>query len=314
MAGLSRVTKARRMADLDVLDLVRRAGGVAPRRQLVELGLRGDTDRAVGAGELVVLARRWVALPAARTAANEARAARGVLAGASAALHHGWSVAHPPERPVVVVPRNDSHKRLHLDARRHDLPADAHRRWVLTPVATVIDCARTLEFGEALAIADSALRSGRVRRDELPAAASQVPSRFRAGVRRVIEHADGEAANPFESVARARALEVGLDVVAQQWIHARRPDMADAGRKVIIECDSYEWHAQPEQFRADVRRYTELTVAGWIVVRLVWEDVMFKPDEVRATLRRAKALADDRRDLSPGGGSRGSRRSARAPR
>ncbi len=253
-------------------------------------------------------------LPAARTAANEARAARGVLAGASAALHHGWSVAHPPERPVVVVPRNDSHKRLHLDARRHDLPADAHRRWVLTPVATVIDCARTLEFGEALAIADSALRSGRVRRDELPAAASQVPSRFRAGVRRVIEHADGEAANPFESVARARALEVGLDVVAQQWIHARRPDMADAGRKVIIECDSYEWHAQPEQFRADVRRYTELTVAGWIVVRLVWEDVMFKPDEVRATLRRAKALAEDRRDLSPGGGSRGSRRSARAPR
>lgn len=279
------------MDDLDVLDLVRRAGGVAPRRQLVELGLRRETDSAVRAGELVLLARRWVALPAARSAVNEARAAHGVLAGTSAALHHGWAVAHPPERPVVIVPRNDSHKRPHLDLRRRDLPPDASRGWVLTPVATVIDCAQTLEFDEALAVADSALRSRRVHRDELLAAASRVPARFRARVFRVIEHADGAAANPFESVARARAIEVGLDVLAQYWIDGRRPDMTDVGRQIVIECDSYEWHAPPEQFRADVRRYTELTVAGWIVVRLVWEDVMFKPDDVRATLRQAKVLA-----------------------
>lgn len=282
------------MTDPDVVDLVRRSGGVAPRRQLTGLGLRGATERAVASGELVPLARRWVALPAARTAVNEARAARGVLAGTSAALHHGWSVADPPSRPAVVVPRNDSHRRPHLDVRRQDLPPEAASAWVLTPVATVIDCARTLEFGEALAVADSALRSGRMHRDQLLAAASRVPARFRWGVLRVVEHADGAAANPFESVARARAIEVGLDVVAQHWIDSRRPDMTDVERRVVVECDSYEWHAQPEQFRADVRRYTELTVAGWIVVRLVWEDVMFKSDEVRAILRRAKVLAEGR--------------------
>lgn len=282
------------MADLDVLDLVRRAGGVAPRRQLIEFGLRADTDRAVASGELVLLARRWVALPAARTAVTEARAAHGVLAGTSAALHHGWAVARPPERPVVIVPRNHGHRRPHLDVRRRDLPADAHRRWVLTPVATVIDCARTLEFGEALAVADSALRSGGVHRDELIAAAATLAPRLRPRVLRVVQHANGLSANPFESVARARAIEVGLDVVAQHWIDGRRPDMTDRRRMVVVECDSYEWHSQPEQFRADVRRYTELTVAGWIVVRLVWEDVMFKPEAVRTILRQAKALAEAR--------------------
>jgi hypothetical protein len=31
----------------------------------------------------------------------------------------------------------------------------------------------------------------------------------------VLRHADGRAANPFESVLRARAIEVGLDVEPQ---------------------------------------------------------------------------------------------------
>jgi very-short-patch-repair endonuclease len=281
--------------DLDPLDLVRRSGGVVPRSQLVELGLRQAVDQAVAAGDLTLMGRKWVALPQARTDVNEARAANGVLAGTSAALHHGWAVAHPPQRPVVIVPRNRARRlRTGLDLRRRDLPPDAVRRWVLTPVATVIDCARTLEFGDALAVADSALRSGRVHRHELLEAASRQPSRLRVGVLRVIEHADGAAANPFESVARARAIEVGLDVVAQHWIDARRPDMTDVGRRIVVECDSYEWHAQPAQFRADVRRYTALAVAGWIVVRLVWEDVMSRPDEVRATLRAALVLAGTR--------------------
>lgn len=70
--------------------------------------------------------------------------------------------------------------------------------------------------------------------------------------------------------------------------------MTDRRRRIVIECDSYEFHASPEMFRADVRRYTRLTIAGWVVVRLVWEDVMHKPDNVRAILRAAKALGERR--------------------
>lgn len=92
------------------------------------------------------------------------------------------------------------------------MPRHEIRAHVLTPVATVIDCARTLEFGEALAVADSALRVGSVRRAALGTAADVLPARTRIRVRRVIDHADARSANPFESMARARAVEVGLEV------------------------------------------------------------------------------------------------------
>jgi very-short-patch-repair endonuclease len=60
----------------------------------------------------------------------------------------------------------------------------------------------------------------------------------------------------------------------------------------VVECESHEFHSQPEAFRYDVRRYTRMVLAGWIVVRLVWEDVMHKPDAVHATLVDAVRLAE----------------------
>ena len=79
---------------------------------------------------------------------------------------------------------------------------------VTTPFRTVIDCARLLPFDEALAVADSALRSGLVTREELDAI--DVRGAGAAAVRRVLRHADARAANPFESVLRALCLEAGL--------------------------------------------------------------------------------------------------------
>jgi hypothetical protein len=93
-----------------------------------------------------------------------------------------------------------------------NLAADDRADGVTTPVRTVIDCAR-LPFDEALPIADSALRSGLVTREELDVV--QVRGAGAGSVRRVLRHADGRAANPFESVLRARAIEVGLDVEPQ---------------------------------------------------------------------------------------------------
>jgi hypothetical protein len=84
---------------------------------------------------------------------------------------------------------------------------------VTTPSRTVIDCARLLPFDEALAIADSALRSGFVTREELTEA--DVRGAGALAVRRVVRHADPRAANPFESVLRALCLEAGLSVEPQ---------------------------------------------------------------------------------------------------
>ena len=66
-----------------------------------------------------------------------------------------------------------------------------------------------------------------------------------------------------------------------------RPDLVDRERRIVVECESYEWHGDRAGFRKDVRRYTLLVADGWLVLRFTWEDVMFRPEWVRQVLCRA---------------------------
>ena len=61
-------------------------------------------------------------------------------------------------------------------------------------------------------------------------------------------------------------------------------DVADLELRIAIEAESFEFHALPEAFRDDVRRYTEMARLGWLVVRFVWEDVMHRPEYVHEVL------------------------------
>jgi very-short-patch-repair endonuclease len=169
---------------------------------------------------------------------------------------------------------------------------------VTSRVRTVIDCARALPFDEALAVADSALRSRTVEHADLLQAAEASPRTGRSRAMRVAREASHLAANPFESVLRAIALEVpGLVVVPQGDVGIiGQADLTDARLRIAIEADSYEFHSLPEAFRYDVRRYTDMVRLGWVVVRFVWEDVMRKPQYVRGVLadvvaRRAREFA-----------------------
>lgn len=114
------------------------------------------------------------------------------------------------------------------------------------------------------------------------------------GVRRVLEHATPLAANPFESVLRAILLDAGIDVVPQ-WATTIRgvthhPDLADPFRAVAIEADSWAFHAGRDEHDADCRRYNELVVGGWTVLRFTWEQVMFAAHEVVRVVRAALEL------------------------
>ena len=94
------------------------------------------------------------------------------------------------------------------------------------------------------------------------------------------------AANPFESVLRAIALDVPrLAVRPQVWVaRVGRADLVDERLGIVVEADSWEFHGSPEAFRVDVRRYTAFARHGQVVVRFDWDLVMGEPDEVRATL------------------------------
>jgi very-short-patch-repair endonuclease len=272
---------------MEVVDVLTELGGVVRYRTLVELTSRRAVDGAIRDGSVVRAGRGVLTLPVVEESRAAAHRVGGVVSHLSAALAHGWKVKTPPKRPVVTVRRNRSPRDSDgIDVKYASWLPDEVDSCVTTMTRTVIDCARALPFDEALAVADSALRSRKVTRAQLEEALSRSPRSGRQRAARVVREATLRAANPFESVLRAIALDVpGLVVVPQGEVgligHA---DLTDARLRIAIEADSYDWHAIPEQFRYDVRRYTDMVRLGWTVVRFVWEDVMHKQDYVRGVL------------------------------
>ena len=166
-----------------------------------------------------------------------------------------------------------------------------------TPLRTVLDCAGTLPFHEALAIADGALAYSFVRESELMSAAldSQGPGR-RARVK-VAAAADRRADNPFESVLRAIAIESGVGGLVPQ-VEIRFPrrllyaDLADVEEAHRPEADSFARHGTRGAFARDCDRYNDLVAAGWLVLRFPWERVMLQPERVTRVLVETCELVD----------------------
>jgi very-short-patch-repair endonuclease len=169
-------------------------------------------------------------------------------------------------------------------------------RQATTPGATVTWCAARLPFDEALAIADSALRHLDVTTAELVRRAEEMPDRYRTRCVRVAQHADARAANPFESVLRAIAIDVdGLDVEPQVWVDdVGRPDLLDRALRLVIEADSFEFHGRRRALTHDCERYNAFVVGGHLVLRFSWEHVMHEPAYVRRVLTQLVGLRSAR--------------------
>ena len=273
-------------------------GGVSSRRALLRHAPRRDIDAALRQGRILRDARGRYALPAAHEARRAANRLSGVVSYGSAALLHGWEVKAVPDKPDVTVRR----KRHLTPAQRDqvtphwaDLAQHEHQRGVTSVERTLVDCLRWLPFDEALAIADSALRHRSVSKSRLEELAGSLRGPGAEQARRVAREASPLAANPFESVARAIALDVeGLDLEPQVVIKDRtgrgRADLVDRERRLVVECESHSWHSRRGALRRDCRRYTKLVLLGWRVLRFAWEDVMFHPEYVRECLAAAAAL------------------------
>lgn len=281
---------------MDVPAALAALGGVATRAALIAATSRADVDRALAAGEVLAPARGRYALPEAEAAIAAAHALTGVLSLTSAALHHGWAVKTVPALPHVTVPRARKvprARRRGVQVHYQDLlPEEITDAIATSKEVTLTQCLRRLPFDEALAVADSALRSGEQSALRRAAASARGPGSPQ--VRRVAALARGEAANPFESVLRAVAEDVpGLRLLPQvlittvaPWV---RPDLVDPDLRIVVEADSFAWHGDREALARDARRYNLLVADGWLVLRFAWEDVMFDPAYVRDVLTAAVA-------------------------
>lgn len=274
---------------MDPVAALTRLGGIASHADLLVLTSRKRLRRAVAARRVVHVARNRYALPSADLARAIAAEVDGHLRLLSAAAHWGWKVKWPAQFPQLQVAKKPEHPVdawLAIDV----LPACALDGWATSRVQTVLDCAAELAFDEALAVADSALRSGEVSGEQLEAAMGAATP----DVRRVLAHATALAANPFESVLRAILIEGGFAVVPQ-WATevdgvTYHPDLADPFGGLAIEANSWAHHATKADHDADCVRYNALVIGGWTVLRFTWEQVMFSPHAVVATVRGAYAL------------------------
>ena len=161
-------------------------------------------------------------------------------------------------------------------------------------VRTVIDCARILPFGEALAVADAALGSGLMGRPQLAAAATAMRGPGRPNARAVAAAAIGASDSFLESLLRGVLLTAGIEGFEPQLLikHNRfrgRVDLGHQAARIALEADGFAFHGSSADFTADCRRYNELVAAGWLVLRFTYQQVVSDPAWVVATVQRALA-------------------------
>ena len=261
---------------------------------------------AVDAGVLVRVARGRFVLPTSPDALRQALVHRGVVSHGSAARLWFLETLREPRCTHVTVPAGARSRPRAGGTRLHwcDLEPHEVRGRVTSPLRTVLDCARTMPFAEALAVADSALRRGAVDADELAGAVARLTGRGTVAARRVVAAADPRAANPFESGLRAILVERGVaGFVPQQPFRTPRlggyVDLGDPVRRVALEADSFAFHGSRTALERDCRRYDELVRTGWLVLRFSWEQVVddggWVGDTVEETLAHRPPVRPRRR-------------------
>jgi very-short-patch-repair endonuclease len=271
--------------------ILKTLGGRAERATLLRHTTAHRLECAGRSGDVVRVARGLYALPTLPAPHLEAARARGVLSHESAAQALGLETVFPP-RAVHVTCRRGAKPPPRRLVVVHRAELDEHEVSgpVTSTVRTVLDCASTLPFVEALAVADSALRADPDLASSLRAAA--VASRGPGRARRLLvtRWMSPLAANPFESALRGLVLGAGWQGFVPQ-LEIRTPtgsvrvDLADQARRVCLEADSFTWHGSRAALARDCRRYDELVRAGWVVLRFAWEQVMFEPEWVVAAVR-----------------------------
>lgn len=283
-----------------------RQRGLVTRRQALRAGLsKAQVDRLVVGGKWQVLfpcvyglpgaPRSWeqslmgACLWADAVASHRSAAALWSLEGFAPGAIEISSCRRVRARPGVVIHRAQTHPRVDL-TRRSSIP-------VTTPARTLFDLG-AVSNAEALEVAlEDALRRGLVSLRTLHRTLERLGAHGRRGtatLRRLLqERSDGP---PPESLLEIRLLRLlaraGLPEPVRQWRVREngrvvtRIDLAYPQARIAIEADGYRYHSGLADWRRDRRAQNLLTVRGWRVLRVTWDDVATRPRRVVAEIAR----------------------------
>ncbi|TCC58589.1 hypothetical protein E0H73_25010 [Kribbella pittospori] len=286
-------------------EVLARLGGWATFAELSALTSRRAVAAALEQGEVRRIALGIYALPELPVDLAAALAYDGVRSHLSAASTWQLPLLVVPEKPHVTVPPN-RHPRPGPPAVLHWAAVDADERRDRTTslLRTVVDCARVLPFGEALAVADAALATGYLNREELLAATVAMRGPGCPNARRTALAATGLSGSILESMLRALLIDEGIDgfepqVPVTNGLFRARVDLGHRLARVALEADGFAFHGSRRDFAADCHRYDELVAAGWLVLRLTYEHIIGDPAWVVATVRAALAQRARGQEVSP---------------
>lgn len=269
-----------------IAEYVAKKGGTAFVKDLRRAGIGSDALKvAISSGVLKSVHRGLVGTANADANLRTAMTAGGLLTCVSAARELGlWTMKDPTQ--------------LHLwtDHGRQPVTVIKHRgrlvnagRWgYVGSVDCVLHAIRCRPRLEALVIAESAVRLGRVSKEELVDLLPGPRNSFR---RQLVQDIGDDADSPLEVIARDLFRVAGLHVETQVRIRGLgRVDMVVEGR-LIIELDGFDFHWDRAAFLKDRRRNNAGILSGMPTLRYVYEDLVFAPErvvaEVMTMLRRS---------------------------
>ncbi|MEL4319657.1 DUF559 domain-containing protein [Leifsonia sp. YIM 134122] len=272
----------------EIQRLVTNVGGVADYRAMDAMGIpRSVVREAVRTGGLVPVRSRWFASPLAHPDVVRAVRVGGVLTGASVARTNGlWLLS---DDLLHVRVRSTASRLSSPDDRATPLAADLHKvcvHYSLWPKTSpcvdsvgdaIVEMFRCGDGRSALAALDSALNKRLLGQADLARMRPRIP----LGKLWIFDRADAGAQSGLESLVRLLLATTRVQHRTQVWIApAGRVDIL-IGDRLVLELDGRTFHTG-EAFEDDRRRDFALIMQGYLVLRISYQMVMNRWDEVAA--------------------------------
>lgn len=242
------------------------------------LRLRRDRYLPAGAHPTICAAARW----GGRLDCVSVLQLFGVFVREAGGLH----VQLAPD--ASRVPRPDGAARVIRHWRTSQAAADA----ALTPLdEALLAAVRCQRPRDAIATLDSAWHVGVVDEAQLNDLFARLPRRYRS-LRRLL---DRRAESGTESLVRLMLRAIGCRIELQVSIDGvGRVDLVVDGW-LLIECDSEAHHGSWQDHKRDRRRDAAAVALGYTPLRLLAEDILYRPEWVASLLRRTIETGPARR-------------------
>jgi very-short-patch-repair endonuclease len=241
----------------------------------------------------------WIQrLTAAVLWAGDASVVCGRSAGAS------WGLDECPEGPIeliVTVRRCTPPQGISLRFTDRLVARDitTHRGLRITTVArTLLDLASVFQRDRLELVLEDALRK---RMTAIPQLKDLLEGRGRglpgaAPLRTLVERRDPNTRSTdtrFEAklLALLRTARLPLPLpqftITAQGHFIGRVDFAYPDHRLVIEAHSFRWHSGRKRWDSDVQREKDLRRLGWRILKITYDDLVERPDQVVADIRAA---------------------------